>query len=620
MPAQPALKLRVAPPARDGDRSYLDTVLVVSPDPGRRAELEDLVDRGGWLAIAAGSAQEAAWELSPVLPHLVVIDVPTPEESDWALELIDQIRSRGGGDGVPVVVVTPRESRDLAVAAFERKADDVVSGRPHVDELIARLGVRLERRPVPRDALVRDPVTGALTPASFADQIEHELERVARGGQPGVLALLQFDELPELEVRHGLRARDEILAQVVTLIREDSRDIDFVGHARGVLAILMPATPGKGGQVRLERLSRLLSSRSLMVAGAIVRLTPDHRLRRATQPGLSTRAPRGARVGRRRCGRPSSSTSTRPQWTPGDCPRRVDCAAIPARRRGSAGPGTPAAARSLSSSRASLVPLRRCTRPSIRAGRRRHRRRLPTCSSSRSRCTAARDLARGHRGAAAPGAARASRGVLPPAAADHCRLPPQRGGRPCSRAVEASSRPGLPGPPGHPRLRHAAPARRRGRTPRGRASATRGCELLRVEGRHVEGAERQRRAQPVVRRGLRRRSSTPTTTRSAASFQRACRWLGGGCDVVQGHCVVRNGDAIAASPGLVAVEFEAIYAVSHPGRAKLHGFGLFGGSNGFWRTDCLHRTRMRSTMLTEDIDSSMRAVEVGARIASDGKK
>jgi cellulose synthase/poly-beta-1,6-N-acetylglucosamine synthase-like glycosyltransferase len=68
---------------------------------------------------------------------------------------------------------------------------------------------------------------------------------------------------------------------------------------------------------------------------------------------------------------------------------------------------------------------------------------------------------------------------------------------------------------------------------------------------------------------------------------------------------------------MVAVEFEAIYAVSHPGRARLHGFGIFGGSNGYWRTELLRRIRMHGFMLTEDIDSSIRAVEAGCRIASD---
>jgi hypothetical protein len=72
------------------------------------------------------------------------------------------------------------------------------------------------------------------------------------------------------------------------------------------------------------------------------------------------------------------------------------------------------------------------------------------------------------------------------------------------------------------------------------------------------------------------------------SFRRAFRWIADGYDVVQGHPVVRNGDASWVAR-MVAVEFEMIYGVSHPGRAKLHGFGIFGGSNGYWRTSCCGR-------------------------------
>jgi cellulose synthase/poly-beta-1,6-N-acetylglucosamine synthase-like glycosyltransferase len=100
------------------------------------------------------------------------------------------------------------------------------------------------------------------------------------------------------------------------------------------------------------------------------------------------------------------------------------------------------------------------------------------------------------------------------------------------------------------------------------------------------------------------------------SFQRAWRWLSHGHDIVQGHCVVRNGNASWVAK-LVAVEFETIYAVSHPGRARLHGFGIFGGSNGYWRTESLRQIRMQGSMLTEDIDSSMRSLLDGFSIVSD---
>src|ERR1051326_545846 len=99
-------------------------------------------------------------------------------------------------------------------------------------------------------------------------------------------------------------------------------------------------------------------------------------------------------------------------------------------------------------------------------------------------------------------------------------------------------------------------------------------------------------------------------------FRRAWRWLASGYDVVQGHCMVRNGDETWVSR-MVAVEFEAIYAVSHPGRARLHHFGIFGGAKGYWEAQPPRGTRVHAFMLTEDIDSSIRALFEGRRIASD---
>ena len=94
---------------------------------------------------------------------------------------------------------------------------------------------------------------------------------------------------------------------------------------------------------------------------------------------------------------------------------------------------------------------------------------------------------------------------------------------------------------------------------------------------------------------------------AAGSFDRAWRWIAAGHDVVQGHCVIRNGDDSALAK-LVAVEFEQIYAVAHPGRAAFSGFGIFGGSNGYWRTNALERIRLRGSFLTEDIEASMRTL------------
>lgn len=103
--------------------------------------------------------------------------------------------------------------------------------------------------------------------------------------------------------------------------------------------------------------------------------------------------------------------------------------------------------------------------------------------------------------------------------------------------------------------------------------------------------------------------------------RRVARWLGNAAgsqryDVVQGQCMIRNADDSFVS-ATVAAEFAMMYAVSHPGRTAVNGFGIFGGSNGFWRTEMINRIGMSAEMLTEDIDATSRALLEGARIATD---
>lgn len=87
-------------------------------------------------------------------------------------------------------------------------------------------------------------------------------------------------------------------------------------------------------------------------------------------------------------------------------------------------------------------------------------------------------------------------------------------------------------------------------------------------------------------------------------------------DIVQGRCVIFNADANLMT-SMIAVEFDKIYAVSHPGRSAMFDFGLFCGSNGFWRTSLLRKLKMDTSMLTEDIDSALRAFGSGANTVHD---
>ncbi|MBF2035758.1 MAG: glycosyltransferase [Leptolyngbyaceae cyanobacterium T60_A2020_046] len=100
-------------------------------------------------------------------------------------------------------------------------------------------------------------------------------------------------------------------------------------------------------------------------------------------------------------------------------------------------------------------------------------------------------------------------------------------------------------------------------------------------------------------------------------LMRAWAWLEkGNYDGVQGRNVIRN-EYDNWLTRLIAVEFDCIYNVSHYGRSLLVDTALFGGSNGYWRTQSITVVGFRQGMLTEDIDATLRALLRGQRIVHD---
>ncbi|KAK4618348.1 hypothetical protein CLAFUR4_12222 [Fulvia fulva] len=87
-------------------------------------------------------------------------------------------------------------------------------------------------------------------------------------------------------------------------------------------------------------------------------------------------------------------------------------------------------------------------------------------------------------------------------------------------------------------------------------------------------------------------------------------------EIVQGRCIVYNTNERFYAR-MIAVEFDKIYAISHPGRSRMFGFGLFCGSNGYWKAPLLRAHKMLGDMLTEDIDSALRAYGLGKKAVHD---
>mmetsp|Transcript_37671 Transcript_37671/g.70443 ORF Transcript_37671/g.70443 Transcript_37671/m.70443 type:complete len:531 (+) Transcript_37671:58-1650(+) len=78
-------------------------------------------------------------------------------------------------------------------------------------------------------------------------------------------------------------------------------------------------------------------------------------------------------------------------------------------------------------------------------------------------------------------------------------------------------------------------------------------------------------------------------------------------DCCQGSTFIREGGCLLGT--LINAEFFVSYFIVLPVLEKISGTAFFGGANGIWRTDSLHKCYFDTEMMTEDIDCFARAYE-----------
>ncbi|MBX7111029.1 MAG: response regulator [Dehalococcoidia bacterium] len=590
-------------------------VLAVDDDELILAIATRVLQAEGLSVIAARDGAEAMELIDSLRPDIVLTDVDMPTVS--GLELVRHLREDPELTRIPVVFLSSMSETSDIVRALELGGDDYLTKPFKGEELAARVRAKLARVPVPAPMLDRDPGSGLLTERSFREELGREFARFQRGGLPATLAWISFQEMDVIRGRLGGVAAARAMRDGVHVTRGALRDLDLVaGIGSDTIWVMMPETDADQAIQVLRRLTLDITGRTFNIEGQRVLLTPNM--------GYSA----------------STKAKSADDW--------LELASFAYEFAASQGDLRPVIADDR------VIAWARAQRSARGAsGRALWRRffsalRLPIqivltlavgivlpYFGYLALYRAGWDISypmyltvvvallitgtliwiEGILSFRAPQPPEEPRQPYPPATAIIAAYLPNEAAT-IMQTLETFL---------HIEYPNTLQVILAYNTPTPMPIEARLQQLtyefphflaLKVDGstskaQNVNGALEQVTGEFV---GVFDADHMP----APGSFQRAWRWISDGYDIVQGHCMVRNGTASWIAR-MVAIEFEGIYAVSHPGRTVLHGFGLFGGSNGFWRTDRLHRTRMRSTMLTEDIDSSMRAVEVGARIASDGR-
>jgi DNA-binding response OmpR family regulator len=116
------------------------TILVVDDEPTIRETLSDALEADGFRVVSAADGREALTRFRAERPDLVLLDLMLPELS--GVEVCRIIRAESG---VPIVMLTAKDSEVDKVVGLELGADDYVTKPFSVRELSARIRALFRR-------------------------------------------------------------------------------------------------------------------------------------------------------------------------------------------------------------------------------------------------------------------------------------------------------------------------------------------------------------------------------------------------------------------------------------------------------------------------------------------
>ena len=180
------------------------TILVVEDEPTLRETLVDALETEGFRVVAAADGREALTSFRAERPDLVLLDLMLPELS--GIEVCRIIRAESG---VPIVMLTAKDSELDKVVGLELGADDYVTKPFSLRELSAR--VRALFRRSEQQAVEAPPAVVDLGRVQ-ADLAGH---RLLRDGQTVPIKPKAFELLAFL-LRHPgqVFTRDQLLEHV----------------------------------------------------------------------------------------------------------------------------------------------------------------------------------------------------------------------------------------------------------------------------------------------------------------------------------------------------------------------------------------------------------------------
>jgi diguanylate cyclase (GGDEF)-like protein len=164
-------------------------------------------------------------------PDLLLLDVMMPKVSGF--EVCRMLRSINIWKELPILFLTAESSAEVRLECFRAGGDDYIEKPVIKEELLARIGVRLERIRFFKEKADRDGLTNLPNRRAFLDMFKLRIAEGQRYNRPVSLCIIDLDKFKSVNDTYGHLAGDRVLVGLGKLLSSRFRTVDVRGRWGG---------------------------------------------------------------------------------------------------------------------------------------------------------------------------------------------------------------------------------------------------------------------------------------------------------------------------------------------------------------------------------------------------
>jgi diguanylate cyclase (GGDEF)-like protein len=245
-------------------------ILLVDDDDNVLKLLGIVLSEQRYHLVTARDGVEALEKLEHFHPDIIICDIVMPRIDGYRFR--DAIRDREEFSLTSFIFMSAKTTTEDRIRGIEHGIDAYITKPFDIAEFRAIVGAMVKKRQQLERLVNHDALTRIYNKRKIMTELERELHRVKRYGNPLSALIIDLDHFKRVNDTHGHPEGDTVLEVLARTIKESLRAIDLIGRVGGEeFLILLPETDTAGALIYGGRLC--VMARSLVIGPREIRLT-----------------------------------------------------------------------------------------------------------------------------------------------------------------------------------------------------------------------------------------------------------------------------------------------------------------------------------------------------------